>query len=96
MKGILKTLHTSDKIFKRSIRLLPALAARGVAPIDALAVAYNATFLLYNLPRSFLLFSPKQVLKRYSLFEIALLCENLLQPDGVEVGFNSNFKEEKR
>ena len=93
MMSILGTLHTSDRIFKRSIRLLPVLAGRGVSPIDAVAIAYNATFLFYNMPRSVLLFSPKQVLKRYSLSEIALMCESFLQTDGIETGFNINYKE---
>ncbi|MCL2033426.1 MAG: hypothetical protein FWG94_01710 [Oscillospiraceae bacterium] len=88
-------MSTGDRIFKRSIRLLPALQRAGMSPIDALAVAYNATFLFYNMPHSFFLFSPKQILRRYSVSEIALMCENLLEPDGVEAGFNLNFKEAK-
>lgn len=80
------------KLFRRCIRLLPALARRGAAPVDALAVAYNATFLFYSMPRRAFLFSPKQILKRYSLAEIAQLCEDRI--NGVESGFNKNYREE--
>lgn len=82
-----------QKLFLRSIKLLPALTRRGVAPYDAFAVAFNASFLFYNMPRSVFLLSPKAILRKYSYSEIASLCENIL---GIaEFAINKNFNSDE-
>lgn len=81
-----------QKLFRRSIGLLPVLARRGVAPCDALAIAFNAAFLFYNMPHSRLMFSPKAILRKHSYAEIASLCEHLL--GAAEFAVNESFKED--
>lgn len=83
-------IHT-QKLFLRSIRLLPVLARRGVAPADALAVAFNAAYLSYRMPQKGFPHSPKSLLKKYSYAEIASLCEHLLGT--AEFGINESYKE---
>ena len=56
-------------------RLLPLLLRRGLAPEDALAVAYNATLLYRVLERTPPFGRPADLLAQYSLDEIAALCE---------------------
>lgn len=80
------------EMFRRSIRLLPALVRRGAAPLDALAVAYNVTFLYLHTRRENRFITPKKLLKRLTLSEIASSCEDIL--NGVESGANHNWKED--
>lgn len=81
----------TQMLFRRSLRLLPALARRGVAPADALAVAFNTCFLFYFMPRKGFILSPKSILRKYSYAQIATLCENLA--GNAECGVNTSFKE---
>lgn len=60
-------------------RLLPRLLGWGLPPEDAVAVAFNAT-LLYRVAQVAPPFSrPGEVLERYSLDEIATLCDTYRQ-----------------
>lgn len=87
----------AQKLFRRSIKLIPVLARRGLAPGDALAVAFNTAYLFYGLscagtfPRAGFMLSPKAILRKYSYAEIASLCEHLLGT--AEFAVNKSFKE---
>lgn len=82
---------STQTLFRRSLRLLPVLARRGVSPADALAVAFNTCFLYYFMPQKGFMLSPKGILRKYSYAQIASLCESLAGSS--EYGVNTSFKE---
>lgn len=84
-------LGGGDPVFRRCVRLLPTLARWGAAPMDALAVAYNAAFIFEYAPKIPFAFSPKGILRRYSFAEIASICEDIISNSDVERGCNINY-----
>lgn len=63
--------ETELRVLRDYPRLLPRLRALGAPPEDAQALAWNCTLLGHVLEGC----SPQAVLRRYSLEEIAELCE---------------------
>jgi len=55
--------------------LLPGLMLKGLSNADAVALAHNAAFLYHALELDPPLGAPDKVLERFSLAEIARLCE---------------------
>ena len=80
MSGAVLTLLTARQeleVLRRSPALLPALLRYGLNPKDAIALAGNACLVwaaLEDGPQS-----PAEVLERFSLSEIAGICEELGQ-----------------
>lgn len=66
---------TQLQLLREYPKLLPRLLKKGLEPDDAMAVAYNAALLFRVLDVSPPVTSPWEVLTRYSLGEIAELCE---------------------
>lgn len=89
-----RAIISEKKLFQQSIPLLRALARCGLAPNDALAVAYNTVFLFHSQPWSWRLFRPRQLLGRYSYGEIASLCESIIAQSATECAVNKNYRED--
>lgn len=60
---------------RESLRLLPLLLRQGLSCEDAVAVAYNAALLYRVVEASPPFATPRQVLERYDLEEMASLCD---------------------
>jgi len=65
------------EVLKRAPSLLPYLLKQGLEAHDAVALATNACLLFHALEDGHK--TPREVLERFSLSEIAFLCEALLQ-----------------
>lgn len=63
------------RLRREALPLLPRLLRLGAEPEDALALAYNAALLYRTMEAEPPFSSPEAVLERYSLGEIADLCE---------------------
>lgn len=74
-------------------RLVPRLARWGLGPDDALAVAWNAALLYRVLAAQPALKSPGEVLERYSLGEMAELCETYEQVAAGELEYGEGEAE---
>lgn len=75
--------------------LIPALTGQGLGLEDAVAVAHNAALLFLALRPSPPLSCPEEVLERFSLREIAALCEQYgrLESGEEEWGVNASYRE---
>lgn len=75
--------------------LIPLLVKRGLSLENAAAVAHNATLLFYALEADSRATSAFEVLRRFSLEEIAELCELYRQIEAgeAEYGVNTSYEE---
>jgi len=77
MKIVMRPMSARDQLEaeRRYPAMLPGLLDRGLSQADAVAVAYNTSFLYGALELTPPPAGPEELLERFSLGQIARLCE---------------------